>query len=87
MSKENSNWMVQEQGLYRRFIFENFREAFSFMTQVALLAEKYNHHPDWSNSFKTVDIRYYTHDQDAITELDWQMSVRIDRCYASFCSS
>ena len=81
MSTENPNWQITSAGIYRKFSFHNFSQAFAFMTQVALLAEKYNHHPDWKNSFKVVEITYFTHDQSAITELDWSMSFRIDKLY------
>lgn len=84
MKTKNSNWKITEKGIYRQFIFQNFRQAFGFMTQVALLAEKHNHHPDWKNSFKIVEITYFTHDKNSITELDWKMSRLIDNIYCLF---
>jgi 4a-hydroxytetrahydrobiopterin dehydratase len=68
-----------EAGAIRReFRFADFSEAFGFMTRVALAAEKADHHPDWSNSWNTVDIALSTHSAGGVTELDTQMAQAID---------
>lgn len=63
----------------RRFTFANFGQAFGFMTQVALEAEKMDHHPEWSNVYKTVDVRLNTHDAGGLTELDFKLARKMDK--------
>ncbi len=66
--------------LIKEFKFKNFIEAFSFMTKVALLAEKANHHPDWSNVYNKVIIKLNTHDAgDTVTAKDIALSESIDK--------
>lgn len=65
------------EGLSRRFTFENFAQAFAFMAQVALLAEKADHHPNWSNSFNRVDITLSTHDAGGVTQKDVDLAGKI----------
>ncbi len=81
--EERSGWALSEDRLAieRRFSFANFSEAFAFMTRVALAAEKMDHHPEWSNVYKTVDIRLSTHDAGGLTELDFGLARRIDRIF------
>jgi 4a-hydroxytetrahydrobiopterin dehydratase len=75
-------WEEKEGRLAGKFEFSDFAEAFSFMTQVALLAEKLNHHPDWSNSYNKVEITLTTHDQkNTITTKDRQMAAIIESLY------
>ncbi|HPH22431.1 MAG TPA: 4a-hydroxytetrahydrobiopterin dehydratase [Chitinophagaceae bacterium] len=72
-------WQVQENKLYKKFQFNNFSEAFAFMTRVAIEAEKANHHPYWSNVYNTVEIWLNTHDAgDIVTEKDNQLAKKID---------
>jgi len=76
----SSSWQVVPEGLYRKFKFKNFIEAFGFMTKVAFLAEKKNHHPTWTNSYNTVEIWLITHDAgNQITEKDQELSNLIDQ--------
>lgn len=56
--------------LERTFVFRDFNEAFGFMTRAALVAEKSDHHPDWRNVYKTVEVSLSTHDADGVTERD-----------------
>lgn len=63
----------------RRFVFKNFSEAFAFMTRCALAAEKLDHHPDWSNSYKTVNISLSTHDSGGITAFDIKLAKQFNR--------
>jgi len=62
----------------RKFEFRDFNEAFGFMSRVAMLAEKMDHHPEWMNVYKTVDVRLTTHDAGGITEKDVQMAKAMD---------
>jgi 4a-hydroxytetrahydrobiopterin dehydratase len=62
----------------RKFEFKDFNTAFGFMTRVALLAEKMDHHPEWMNVYKTVDVRLTTHDAGGLTEKDIAMAKAID---------
>lgn len=65
--------------LERNFEFKDFVEAWGFMSRVAILAEKHEHHPDWSNVYKSVTIRLSTHDAgDTITDKDRQLAKAID---------
>lgn len=62
----------------RQFRFRNFNQAFGFMTQVALLAEKMDHHPEWFNVYNKVDVTLTTHDANGLTELDIKMARFMD---------
>ena len=68
----------QRDAITRRFTFQDFNEAFGFMTRVALIAEKANHHPEWSNVWNRVDILLTTHDVDGLSTRDIQMAQAID---------
>ena len=67
---ELEGWSIRDGKLHRTFVFDNFVQAFGFMTRVALVAERMNHHPDWSNVYKTVVIDLSTHDAGGLTKLD-----------------
>lgn len=72
-------WQESNKALYRKFEFADFSEAFAFMTRVAMVAEKMNHHPRWSNTWNQVEIWLNTHDAgDIVTEKDHQLAARID---------
>jgi len=58
----------------RKFVFKDFNEAFGFMARAALVAEKLDHHPEWSNVYKTVDVTLSTHDAGGLTELDIKLA-------------
>jgi 4a-hydroxytetrahydrobiopterin dehydratase len=64
--------------LTRSFLFADFSEAFAFMTRVALLAEKHDHHPEWSNVWNRVDILLTTHDAGGLSQRDIAMAQAID---------
>ena len=64
----------------KKFVFADFNEAFGFMARVALMAEKLDHHPEWSNVYKTVDVTLSTHDAGGLTELDVKLAEAMDRC-------
>ena len=63
-----AGWDVVDGKLHRELAFKDFSEAFAFMTRVAMVAEKLNHHPDWSNSWNTVTIDIVSHDKGGITD-------------------
>jgi 4a-hydroxytetrahydrobiopterin dehydratase len=66
----------------KTFTFKNFNQAFGFMTRTALLAEKMNHHPEWFNVYKTVEVTLTTHDAGGVTELDVKLAKAMDRLAA-----
>ncbi|SEW05398.1 4a-hydroxytetrahydrobiopterin dehydratase [Chitinophaga arvensicola] len=73
-------WEERNKQLYRAFEFKDFRDAFAFMTKVALIAEKMDHHPNWSNVYNKVEIFLSTHDAgDTITAKDEAMAKAIDK--------
>jgi 4a-hydroxytetrahydrobiopterin dehydratase len=72
-------WVEKNNKLTKSFRFSDFQEAFAFMTRVAFLAEKHNHHPNWSNVYNTVDIELTTHDKgNTVTEKDRKLAKAID---------
>ena len=71
-------WEEKDNTLYRKFVFNNFIEAFAFMTRVALLAEVQDHHPEWSNVWNRVEILLTTHDAGGLSERDISMARAID---------
>ena len=82
------HWTFDEQGggvgaISRSFRFRDFTQAFGFMAQVALAAEKADHHPDWSNSWNRVDISLTTHSEGGVTRRDVDLAIGIDAIAAS----
>ena len=72
-------WKEENNKLQRTFTFKNFVEAFSFMTKVALIAEKMDHHPLWTNVYNKIEIWLNTHDAgDVVTEKDKKLAEKID---------
>jgi 4a-hydroxytetrahydrobiopterin dehydratase len=72
-------WKEQNNQLVKEFEFKDFVEAFAFMTKVALLAEKHNHHPEWTNVYNKVEIRLCTHDAgNVITDRDRKLAAAIE---------
>ena len=63
----------------RKFTFKDFSEAFGFMTRAALVAEKMDHHPEWFNVYKTVEVTLSTHDAGGVTQLDIALAEAMDR--------
>ena len=64
--------------IQKTYTFRNFVDAFGFMTQAAIWAEKLNHHPEWSNIYKTVNVTLITHDDDGLSELDAKLGAKMD---------
>lgn len=72
-------WKEEKNKLTKTFVFKDFTEAFGFMTKVALIAEKINHHPTWTNTWNTVSFELSTHDAgNTVTELDHKLAKAID---------
>lgn len=71
------------EAIEKRYTFGNFIEAFGFMAQCALEAEKADHHPEWSNVYKTVEVVLTTHDAGGLTEKDVALARAFDRCAGS----
>ena len=74
-------WEINNLQIQREFKFFNFIEAFSFMTKIALICEKYNHHPNWENVYSKVIIRLSTHDLGGITNLDQTLASEINKVF------
>jgi 4a-hydroxytetrahydrobiopterin dehydratase len=74
-------WSEAEDGaaITRRFVFADFSEAFGFMTRAALEAQKMDHHPDWTNAYKTVDVRLSSHDVGGVSERDIALARAMNR--------
>ena len=73
------NWQRDTKSIVREYIFADFVEAFGFMSQVAILAERANHHPEWSNVYKRVTIKLTTHDCAGLSQLDFALAHEIDQ--------
>ncbi|MBE9116215.1 4a-hydroxytetrahydrobiopterin dehydratase [Lusitaniella coriacea LEGE 07157] len=71
-------WAIVEGKLHKDFKFDNFIKAFGFMSQVAILAEKMEHHPEWSNVYNKVTIDLTTHDADGISQKDLDLAKQIN---------
>ena len=63
----------------KKFVFRDFSEAFGFMTRAALVAEKMDHHPEWFNVYKTVEVTLSTHDAGGLTDLDVKLAQAMDK--------
>lgn len=71
-------WTIENGKLHKEFQFDNFITAFGFMTQLALVAESLNHHPEWFNVYNRVTIDLTTHDAGGISDLDFQWAKQAD---------
>ena len=74
-------WAIKDSKLHRSFKFKNFIEAFTFMTEIALHAEKMDHHPEWFNVYNTVKIDLMTHDVNGISDHDLKLADLINSIY------
>lgn len=77
------NWQEVNNSLVKTFTFADFDEAWTFMTQVAALAKKLDHHPQWTNVYNTVSFVLSTHSLKQVTDLDRQLAAGIDHLAAS----
>ena len=81
LSPKIPGWEIVSNHIKREFNFGNFIEAFSFMTKVALICEKHNHHPNWENVYSKVTIKLSTHDLGGITNLDQIIASEINQIF------
>ncbi len=72
------SWEIFDQSLSKTFVFKDFAEAFAFMVEVAKISEELDHHPDWSNSWNTVEISITNHQAGGVTEIDLYMCKSIE---------
>jgi 4a-hydroxytetrahydrobiopterin dehydratase len=72
-------WNIKEAKLHREFKFPDFVFAFGFMSKVAILAEKAEHHPEWSNVYNSVVINLTTHEADGISKKDFELAQKISK--------
>ena len=77
--KKNPSWLIEDKSIKKEFKFDNFIDAFGFMSKVALLAEKMDHHPNWQNTYNKVKIELTTHDKGGITKNDFKLAESIDK--------
>jgi 4a-hydroxytetrahydrobiopterin dehydratase len=75
---EESQWELKDNKLYRRLLFEDFVHAFGFLSQIAIVAEKMDHHPEWANVYRTVDIYLTTHDVGGVSDKDFMLLEKIE---------
>ena len=90
LSKEFKNiegWEKVSDGreaYYKLFKFSDFKQAFSFMTSIAMKAEQINHHPEWENVYNKVKITLTTHDIGGVSKLDYDMALFAEKCFKNF---
>ena len=77
--EKNPSWMIDNKSIKKEFKFDNFINAFGFMSKVALLSEKMDHHPTWHNTYNKVKIELTTHDKGGITTNDLKLAESIDK--------
>jgi 4a-hydroxytetrahydrobiopterin dehydratase len=79
------HWRMVEgrDAINRRFVFADFNQAFGWMTRVAMVAEKLDHHPEWSNVYRSVDVTLSTHDAGGLTRLDIALASAMDKLATS----
>jgi len=75
------DWSIVDQKLYREFEFKDFIQAFGFMAQAAIIAEKMNHHPEWSNVYKIVIVELTTHSKGRISSLDIELATQMNNIF------
>ena len=83
------DWTLDAQlgAISREFVLTDFMQAFAFMTQIAIAAEKHNHHPEWSNVYNRVRITWTTHDVQGLSSNDIAMANLCDRAFAGYAES
>ena len=76
-----AGWAMVEgrDAIHKTYVFRNFIEAFGFMTKAAVWAEKWDHHPEWSNVYKTVEVTLTSHDVDGLSTRDVKLAAKMDK--------
>ena len=77
--EKNPSWIIDNKTIKKEFKFDNFVDAFGFISKVALLSEKMDHHPNWQNTYNKVTIELTTHDMSGITTNDIKLAEAIDK--------
>lgn len=76
--EDGQKWQIKEDKLCKTFKFKSFIRAFGWMSQIAIWAEKLNHHPEWFNVYNKVEIELTTHDVGGISELDFKLATKME---------
>lgn len=79
MKEIDPAWVLKGKFIHREIVVKDFKQAFAFMTTVALIAEKMGHHPNWKNVYNKVNIALNTHDVDGLTKKDFNLAKEIDK--------
>ena len=85
--REIKGWEKTSDGreaYYKLFMFSDFKQAFSFMTSIAMKAEQINHHPEWENIYNKVKITLTTHDIGGVSKLDYDMALFAEKCFKNY---
>jgi 4a-hydroxytetrahydrobiopterin dehydratase len=77
-TQARTHWRMEEDSLYAQWVFKDFGSAMSFMNSVADVAERMNHHPEWTNVYNRVNVRLTTHDAGGLTHLDFDLARAMD---------
>ncbi len=77
--KSLTGWKFEKDGIEKKFIFKDFKEAISFMVSVGFVCEIKNHHPEWSNVYNKLHIRFSTHDAKGLTDKDFEMAGEVEK--------
>ena len=82
----SNNWKPtrKDKVVNKTFKFKSFKEAFSWMTEVAFEAEKIDHHPDWTNVYSSVDVTLSTHDQNRLTNKDLSLAKTMEKAFVKY---
>ena len=75
---KTQHWVIEDGKLTQTFKFKSFIRAFGWMSQIAIWAEKLNHHPEWSNVYNKVEVQLTTHDVGGISELDFKLAEKME---------
>ena len=78
IAEKLSTWIHVADSIEKNYQFKNFKAAFDFMTKIAVICEKMNHHPKWTNTYNKLHVSLQTHDQSAVTELDVELAQKMD---------
>lgn len=84
LNASGADWENRGGRIARNFSFPDFVTAFGFMTEVALIAERMNHHPEWFNVYGTVKVELRTHDADGLTALDFELAQAMNEAAARY---
>ena len=78
IAEKLSTWEYVVDSIEKNYLFKNFKAAFDFMTKIAVICEKMNHHPKWTNTYNKLHVSLQTHDQSTVTELDIELAQKMD---------